>query len=272
VPTPNDSPAKSTVSFDRNPATVHHFVKDEDEHTLDSLETDGHSLYSEYTKSVESEVEDIIKDLFFIGSGERNKPGRKFYKSRTLKNLKPGKTDRKSDDDSTFDYEDELEAIDEISQPDDPTNFSKETLSALNGEDVSFESNSSLPSRSTSDSPPKNSRALKSSAIVDEDDDPFSAVWGMVEGGVNAVSEALGITSPGTSVCKPKRRENEDAFILLLTGGDMKTGMLDKNKKADPRTDRKNKSSGAEGRISPFADHSDYATGRILSRAEEKQV
>ena len=42
----------------------------------------GHSMSSEYVKSYESEAEDMVKDFFFIGSGESTNPGRRKLKHR----------------------------------------------------------------------------------------------------------------------------------------------------------------------------------------------
>ena len=60
---------------DDNPNTNHHTNgDDDDEFTYDTKEE---TVQSTYTKSAESEVEDIIKDIFMIGSGHSTKPGRR---------------------------------------------------------------------------------------------------------------------------------------------------------------------------------------------------
>lgn len=68
------------VSFE-NHETIHRYPNDMN----DSMENEnstlaGHSLNSEYTKSMESEVEDAIKDLFMIGSSKGKNPGRRKLK------------------------------------------------------------------------------------------------------------------------------------------------------------------------------------------------
>jgi hypothetical protein len=48
------------------------------EYTYDDEDTfAGRSMHSLYTKSNESEAEDLFKDLFFIGSGKATNPGRR---------------------------------------------------------------------------------------------------------------------------------------------------------------------------------------------------
>lgn len=74
----------SNVSFGASD-TIHHFEPDvlnrhhynnEDDEDI-SLDR---SLNSEYTKTLESEVEDMIKDILFIGSPKKSKPGRRKYR------------------------------------------------------------------------------------------------------------------------------------------------------------------------------------------------
>jgi hypothetical protein len=74
----------SKVSFGASD-TIHHFdpgflnrnqCKHEDEEDV-SLDR---SLNSEYTKTLESEVEDMIKDILFIGNPQKSKPGRRKYR------------------------------------------------------------------------------------------------------------------------------------------------------------------------------------------------
>jgi hypothetical protein len=53
---------------------------EDDEGTL-LTSGDGWSLNLEYTKGLEREVEDMIKDIMFIGSGKSSMPGRRKLKS-----------------------------------------------------------------------------------------------------------------------------------------------------------------------------------------------
>lgn len=74
----NNNPAvvqapRGNVSFGKS-TTVHHF---ESEGTRDDGTVCDRSLNSEYTKTMESEVEDMIKDILFIGSAKVTNPGRR---------------------------------------------------------------------------------------------------------------------------------------------------------------------------------------------------
>jgi hypothetical protein len=85
----NTAGRRSLVSFQQD--TVHEFVREEGEgesgtesdgatEVTDYTDDDtfaGRSMHSVYTKSNESEAEDFIKDLFFIGSGKGTNPGRR---------------------------------------------------------------------------------------------------------------------------------------------------------------------------------------------------
>lgn len=116
---------KALVSFQKD--TVHEFEPDEKdegssveseeatEYTEDGTYYDddtyaGRSLHSVYTKSYESEAEDLVKDLFLWGSGKATNPGRrelkykKGYKGK-YKNMKR----REDYDDSTLEDEQTIE-------------------------------------------------------------------------------------------------------------------------------------------------------------------
>ncbi|KAL7580796.1 hypothetical protein ACA910_001074 [Epithemia clementina (nom. ined.)] len=72
---------KNKVSFGKID-TVHTYHKAKDEaHDNNTL---NDSTDSGYTKSLESEVEDIFKDIFLIGSGRKNNPGRRKEKGVTM--------------------------------------------------------------------------------------------------------------------------------------------------------------------------------------------
>ena len=102
--------AQPTVSFGKDDV-VHSYDPQND--TVDDTTLAGRSLNSVYTKSAESEVEDIIKDIFMIGSGEGTNPGRRKVKFNSRikarqKELEPKsmpepKVERLEDDDNTYD-------------------------------------------------------------------------------------------------------------------------------------------------------------------------
>ena len=64
------------VSFSATNPLIHRY----NENATEASTLAGASLNSEYTKSIESEVEDAIKDIFLIGSGTGNNPGRRKLK------------------------------------------------------------------------------------------------------------------------------------------------------------------------------------------------
>ena len=82
-----------------NTDTIHHF---DDQATVQTAGT-YHSLNSLYTKSPESEAEDLIKDLLMIGSGQHSNPGRRKLKYQPVykRELKE-KGDERSVDDNTL--------------------------------------------------------------------------------------------------------------------------------------------------------------------------
>ncbi len=74
----------SNVSFGVSD-TIHHFDPgDQKQSKIDNEEREDvsldRSLNSEYTKTLESEVEDMIKDILFIGNPKKSKPGRRKYR------------------------------------------------------------------------------------------------------------------------------------------------------------------------------------------------
>jgi hypothetical protein len=64
---------------------IHHFEAQEEESAEDEstwTKDEQDSVASEYTKTYESEIEDVIKDFFFIGDGNRTRPGRRRRKGK----------------------------------------------------------------------------------------------------------------------------------------------------------------------------------------------
>lgn len=75
-PQAKPSPA---VSFGKD-NRIQYYTPDPDE-TLETSTLGGRSMNSWYTKSAESEVEDIIKDIFLIGNAADSRPGRRKVKN-----------------------------------------------------------------------------------------------------------------------------------------------------------------------------------------------
>lgn len=164
-----------SVSFGKG-NTVHHFEPDIETRTVGTVDTETkslsqRSLNSEYTKSAESEVEDVLKDIFMIGKPEATKVGRRKVKYNSeVANQRSAEVVPAADT-NEFEDEDTL----------DP--------SAI-GEERPRRSSRRGRGRSTS-------RRLKSMDVIDEkkEEDPLLGVWNYMEGGITAVSNAFGLES-----------------------------------------------------------------------------
>ena len=206
------------VCFDTNEDMMFNFAEEKKKATpaveMTEVETtaSGFSLNSEYTKSMESEVEDLFKDLLFIGDGKMSKPGRRSYKYKQSK---------KFDADS---YASETLGTLEEDWTLDASNANG-TSSVMNGDYTS-----------TGDVTPSSSEllvkkaevkaAVKSpSSVVAAEDDPFSAIWELLEGGVNLVTVALGLPPPDCSepdvkaTDQGKKEGDTEAAIYAHPGG-----------------------------------------------------
>jgi hypothetical protein len=185
--------AKRTVSPDRDRETqsvsfgkgdtVYTFEPDLDatdndnDETLDTKSISLRSLNSEYTKSAESEVEDVIKDMFMIGTQNTTKPGRRKVK------YSPAAKHR----------------LDRLVDPAD--DFEEETTLDLSdtGEETEKKYTSSSSRRDRGRSSTRRGKSMKAIDESREEDDPFAGVWGYVEGGINAVSNVLGLEAVSSS-------------------------------------------------------------------------
>lgn len=125
---------RSLVSFQKD--TVHEFEPDEEQEEEDSYESEEateyteddtqydddtyaeRSMHSVYTKSYESEAEDLVKDLFLWGSGKATNPGRRELKYKNEYKEKYKQTKKKAvqdndegtiEDEHTFGDESTLE-------------------------------------------------------------------------------------------------------------------------------------------------------------------
>lgn len=147
------------VAFTETNPTVHRYA----EYTAENSTLAGNSLNSEYTKSMESEVEDAIKDIFMIGSGTSNNPGRRKLKHRPdfRRRLRGEETGGARDDDT----------LDSFEETADNQKFVVE----------------GLPRKHT---PPREERK-------EADGDPLLGAWTLVESGLQAMGAALGIEGGG---------------------------------------------------------------------------
>jgi hypothetical protein len=198
---PTDDVADA-VPEDEYPAKVDLFVNspttkiaDNDTGDVETVAS-ARSVNSEYTKSMESEVEDIFKDLFFIGSGATSKPGRRPFKFQS--DSKRDSRSRRRDEDSLA--TDTLGTLEEDSTVD--ASYTGGTVATLNGENVSSGETSSG----------TKSGAKPVSGEAEADPDPLTIVWEFLEGGANMMGEALGISSPlPSSVCAPISQKQQDS-------------------------------------------------------------
>ncbi|GKY91285.1 hypothetical protein MPSEU_000101000 [Mayamaea pseudoterrestris] len=157
----------SSVSFDRQKDTIQYYEPDDD--INDNTTLADRSLESEYTKSAESEVVDLIKDLFMIGGGVPTNPGRRKvkYSSTTKEKLIPSQSQTDDEDDTCATYDD--------------SEF-QETTSSRKKSSQSFKR-----------------RDLYTHDEKEEDGDPLTEVWNYMEGGIKTVGAVLGLTAEGTT-------------------------------------------------------------------------
>lgn len=173
------SPKKESagVQFE-NTNTVHHFADDQE-----TVGTGGsvHSFNSLYTKSPESEAEDLIKDLLMIGSGEHSNPGRRKlkYQPEYKRQLKDRADERSVDDNTlgttdislnTLDYNTGHRTYTEVV----PITEAKKEITPRNNDNLSKSVCETLDSKSTSN----------------DGGDPLAIVWGYVESGMQALGLA----------------------------------------------------------------------------------
>ncbi|VEU43013.1 unnamed protein product [Pseudo-nitzschia multistriata] len=205
------------------PNRIHHFEtqdqyeyrsKDKEDMSLDR------SLNSMYTKTLESEVEDMIKDILFIGSPDKNKPGRRKYrhkpdvKRKAKKNGFPTITK-----DAGARSKARLGVLDETNietGEDYPSSASESTSdvaktrrgssNVINSTKTTSESRPKHQSRHINAGDDKSSLAstISRASSVDSNtvetflsekdtmDDPVNAIIGLVEGGLSIMSSAIG--------------------------------------------------------------------------------
>ena len=131
----NHTTSPPMVSFDARD-TIHHYQPDADTAEVTTLEgrssvdgpvsLEGRSLESEYTKSMESEVEDALKDIFLIGNPKTSQPGRRKVKDnpRIQQQLRTTTEDLSYEEETTLEDEtlegDDDDDEDESSPPPRP--------------------------------------------------------------------------------------------------------------------------------------------------------
>jgi hypothetical protein len=212
--------------------TIHRFETTEEGEKEELMSYDNRSLNSEYTKSLESEVEDMIKDIFFIGTQGTSRPGRRKYRYKpevkrkilngsteeAMESLQIDKKDPHSDPvlrrkeklaESCVDEDENDTAL----EP-NPSNF----LSSMKEKQDRFSMEKDKPPRASSKIAPSSNSSLDDTYTFDStqlnDDpieDPFNNLLGFIEGGLSAVTSAIGY-AVGDS---PSERQHKSSMNVL---------------------------------------------------------
>ncbi len=159
---------------------------------------DEKSLNSEYTKGLESEVEDMIKDIFFIGNGATSQPGRRKYKHKHEVKKRLRQKDlgmiRIAEDEYRQSEDDDLDSLSRSRNK----GRKNDSASKSAGQKPSNQCAQNIKNRKTNDirSGKQSGKSLSGMAEAE------SSVWSFVEGSFTAVSSALGLT------------QEEEAFAL----------------------------------------------------------
>lgn len=224
------------VSFGKNDIVHNYYPQDsvDVDDAFDNTTLGGHSMNSLYTKSAESEVEDILKDIFMIGSGEGTNPGRRKFKHnpRIIEHI-----ERKSRDEGEITDEETLNTYD-----DEDTATHEDTTATYTdttGMGTGFDTATYEGETATEDSPSNDfsflpmplmhplmkkksrpdkkgmSSPMKREVDLDEkkEEDPLTEAWAFVENKISAVGAALGIESQGEA-STPSSEENSPKSAL----------------------------------------------------------
>lgn len=164
--------------------------------TFDNTTLGGHSLNSLYTKSAESEVEDIIKDIFMIGSGEGTNPGRRKFKHNPRVREKIERRSHQDgettdEDTDTYDDEDETTHEDTTATFTDTTGFG--TINDSATEESIVEDKQHPTQRKTFPSQQRGPAGRDIGMDERKEDGPLTEVWAFVENKFIEVGAVLGL-------------------------------------------------------------------------------
>lgn len=197
-----------------NTDTVHHF---DDQETVQTAGT-THSLNSLYTKSPESETEDLIKDLLMIGSGQHSNPGRRKLKYQPVykRELKEGVDERSADDATLGTTDVSLNTLDYHTgtRGRNATSFTPAKPKTESKEQTSVETSpvkSDALSKQTNDT-------LVSQGSVKDDSDPLSFVWNYVESGMMALGLASAAGEQKKIKGEEERKDKEESYKCIECG------------------------------------------------------
>lgn len=185
-----DTPRQiNSVSF-RTDDTVQYFDPHIDENTDETGQSfDDKSLNSEYTKTLESEVEDMIKDILFIGSGTTSQPGRRKYKYKHEVKKRMRDTDpvsKRSGEEETQEQDDDVAAL---------SKYPREPKSTVEAKEVPEQKIKNEVKQTQEFRGSKNDgRQPKPRKTLNDITEAELALWKFVDSGVTAVSSALGLT------------------------------------------------------------------------------
>eukprot|EP00542_Grammatophora_oceanica_P017742 CAMPEP_0194038896 /NCGR_PEP_ID=MMETSP0009_2-20130614/11105_1 /TAXON_ID=210454 /ORGANISM="Grammatophora oceanica, Strain CCMP 410" /LENGTH=884 /DNA_ID=CAMNT_0038681555 /DNA_START=112 /DNA_END=2766 /DNA_ORIENTATION=- len=180
---------KGAVSFGEH--KVYHFERDE-------VEDDSCSwtMASDYTKSIESEVEDAFKDLFFIGRAKNHKPGRR-RKTGEEDTMISSTIEEISIGDETLDTRDEDNEETAVDTKSDTRSLESDALTK----------DSSTMAASSYATPSADLGTTKERSEKDCVEDPLLVVWNAVNGSVETIKVALGLAS------KPAKESKESSDV-----------------------------------------------------------
>jgi hypothetical protein len=192
---------------------------DVDTTTLDSTTLGGRSINSLYTKSAESEVEDLIKDIFMIGSGEATNPGRRKIKH----NPRVQEKLQRRIDEEYDDYEEETSYDDTTTHDDTDTTGRNEdttTYETTTYESTTYDggpnasrdvSSLTTPATTKKKKTPPGPVVENEKVLADEkkEDDPLTEAWNFVGGQLNAMGAALGLDG-GKGINNSNKRGNKN--------------------------------------------------------------
>jgi hypothetical protein len=180
-----------------NTNTVHHF---DDQETVGT----NHSLNSLYTKSPESEAEDLIKDLLMIGSGEHSNPGRRKIKYQPAYKRELKEKDDKSVDDNTLGTTDiSLNTLDHTAAE---TAYTEATPPTGVDDDAKLGTSPKGKSDGLSRSA---CETLDTKSTKNNAEDPLAAVWDLVESGMQALGLSSNPTDPPSEPTEDKVDERK---------------------------------------------------------------
>jgi hypothetical protein len=174
---------------------------------------DEKSLNSEYTKTVESELEDMIKDVLFIGNPNTSRPGRRKYKFKHEVKKRLREMDEMGTTASS--RSEPLETLDELDEDTVEGSRSRDVKASMPPTSQSSESSSRKEAVITKQS--KNTRQNRTSSKsarnpneLDGLSEAEATLWNFVEGGMTVVSTALGLLP--TIASDPTSQQGRDGY------------------------------------------------------------